>query len=227
MMHRLRSAEPPPVYSLGILIDGAGPETHLEYRDEYLGQGVRFSFPVIQLDGWRDRAEALRARAPSNPFAVVILAQLAANEHPDKATRLRPKFELVRGLKAYGYDEESVRQIYRLVDWLITLPEDLEEQYQERLQTLSEEDEMTYVTTTERWGIKKGRLEGRAEGLQEGLSEGTQRGQAELLLRQVQRRFGALPDEVSQRIRTAAGPQLELWALNILDAATLEDVFRD
>jgi hypothetical protein len=142
---------------------------------------------------------------------VVILAQLAANEHPDKATRLRPKFELVRGLKAYGYDEESVRQIYRLVDWLITLPEDLEEQYQERLQTLSEEDEMTYVTTTERWGIKKGRAEG----------------QAELLLRQVERRFGPVTDEVTQRIRTAAGPQLELWALNILDAATLEDVFRD
>ena len=62
---------------------------------------------------------------------------------------------------------------------------------------------------------REGRVEGRVEG------------QADLLLHQIQRRFGPAPDDVTQRIRTAQTSQLKAWSLNILDAGTLEDVFRD
>lgn len=43
----------------------------------------------------------------------------------------------------------------------------------------------------------------------------------------IQRRFGPISDAVTQRIRTAQAPQLEIWSLNLLDASALEDVFRD
>lgn len=52
-------------------------------------------------------------------------------------------------------------------------------------------------------------------------------GQADLLLRQIERRFGAVPDAVTQRIHDADESALTLWSLNVLDAATLDEVFRD
>lgn len=39
--------------------------------------------------------------------------------------------------------------------------------------------------------------------------------------------FGSLPNDAAQRIRTANVSRLEGWALNFVDATTLEDVFRD
>lgn len=102
---------------------------------------------------------------------------------------------------------------------MITLPEDLEPVFLDALSTLSEEETMTYVTTAERWGIKK--------GMTQGLEKGARNGQAELLLRQIQRRFGPITAGITQRVNAATAPQIELWALNFVDAATLEDVFQD
>ena len=142
------------------------------------------------------------------------MAQLLANRYRDKRTRLGPKFDLARSLRRYGYAPETASQIYRLIEWMITLPKDLEPEYLRAVSALSEESKMTYVTLIEREGIKRGRAEGRAEG------------QADLLLRQIQRRFGAVDEATAQRIRSAQAQELETWSLNILDAETLEDVFR-
>ena len=61
---------------------------------------------------------------------------------------------------------------------------------------------------------------------QQWLKEGKRDGQADLLLGMVERRFGIVPDAVAQRIRHADESQLMLWSLNILDATTLDEVFR-
>lgn len=58
------------------------------------------------------------------------------------------------------------------------------------------------------------------------LQEGREEGQAELLLDMIQCRFGPVPDEVAQRIQAAPVPQLKTWALNFVNAATLDEVFR-
>ncbi len=82
---------------------------------------------------------------------------------------------------------------------------------------------MSYVTIAERHGLAKGLAKGRIEGWAGGRIEG----QAELLLGLIQRRFGPVPDDVTQRIQTAQTAQLQAWSLNVLDAVTLEDVFQD
>lgn len=215
LMRQSDLALPPPVYSLGILLDNPGVGDHLVYTDEHRGQGVHFTFPVVELEAWRSRWDELESRAAGNPFAVVVMAQLQANRYRDKRTRLGPKFELVRSLRRYGYAPNTAGQIYRLIEWMITLPKDLEPEYLRAVNALSEEHKMTYVTLIEREGIKRGRVEGRVEG------------QADLLLRQVRRRFGAVDEATEQRIRSARARDLETWSLNILDAATLDDVFRD
>jgi hypothetical protein len=64
-------------------------------------------------------------------------------------------------------------------------------------------------------------LEGRAQGKAEGKAEG----RTELLLRQLQRRFGPLPRDVSDRLTTASIDDLDRWALRVLDAGSLDEVF--
>jgi hypothetical protein len=65
---------------------------------------------------------------------------------------------------------------------------------------------------------------GRQRGEQLGEQRGRQQGEAGLLLRQLERRFGVLPDGARDRVLTADIVTIEEWALRVLDAATLEEV---
>ena len=65
--------------------------------------------------------------------------------------------------------------------------------------------------------LRQGRQEGRVEGLIEG--------KAEVLLRQLTRRFGPLPEDVTARVKSGATEQLDLWIDRVLDAPSLEAVF--
>ncbi len=57
-----------------------------------------------------------------------------------------------------------------------------------------------------------------------GEQTGEKRGEAKMLTRQLQRRFGDLPIWASQKIADAERSTLEEWSLRILDATTLESV---
>jgi hypothetical protein len=63
------------------------------------------------------------------------------------------------------------------------------------------------------------------EWVRESQQNGVQIGEATILKRQLTRRFKVVPPETLDRIDQALPEQLEEWADNILDAATLEDVF--
>ena len=62
---------------------------------------------------------------------------------------------------------------------------------------------------------------------EEGLQQGLQQGETTALKRLLTRRFKTIPSEVLMRIEQAVPGQLETWIENTLDAATLEDVFKD
>ena len=50
------------------------------------------------------------------------------------------------------------------IDWIMILPEALETQFDEAIFQYEKELRMQYVTSFERYGLKKGRQEGRQEG---------------------------------------------------------------
>jgi hypothetical protein len=58
------------------------------------------------------------------------------------------------------------------------------------------------------------------------LQEGRLEGEAALLLRLLERRFGALPAAVRDRVAAADAAALDTWSLRVLDAGSLEDVLR-
>ena len=77
--------------------------------------------------------------------------------------------------------------------------------------------------------FQRARDEARQEGMQEGVQQGVRQGRVEgeraVLERQLRRRFGAVPSDLAERLRQASTNDLEIWAENLLDASTLDDVF--
>jgi len=63
-------------------------------------------------------------------------------------------------------------------------------------------------------------------GWERGRAEGEQKGRA-LLLRMLEHRFGALPEDVRARVLAAEPVHVEEWTLRVLDATVVEDVFGD
>ncbi|MBF0141595.1 MAG: DUF4351 domain-containing protein, partial [Magnetococcales bacterium] len=76
-------------------------------------------------------------------------------------------------------------------------------------------------------GEQIGEQRGEQRGEQKGRQEGEQKGEAKILTRQLQRRFGTLPDWANEKIAKADQPLLENWSLRIFDAQSLDDIFSD
>jgi hypothetical protein len=79
------------------------------------------------------------------------------------------------------------------------------------------------ATRAEKW-IQGWLLEGEQKGRQEGEQKGRQQGEAAFLLRQLTRRFGALPGWTRDRVLQAEPPALEEWGLRVLDGGSLEEI---
>lgn len=82
------------------------------------------------------------------------------------------------------------------------------------------------VETMLRETVAEWKREWREEGLREGREEGLQQGEAALLMRQLERRFGPLTTDVRERIAAAGSEQLLNWGDRILTAQSLEQVFQ-
>ena len=66
----------------------------------------------------------------------------------------------------------------------------------------------------------------RAQEREEGRQEGRRQEAAEILLRQLQRRFGPLPEAVQSRVEAADRATLEQWSDRVVSAPTLEAVLQ-
>ncbi len=65
------------------------------------------------------------------------------------------------------------------------------------------------------------------DALAEGEAKGETKGRADLLLRLFRQRFGAIPESVEVKVRSAPLPDLEAWADALFDARKLDDVFQN
>lgn len=78
----------------------------------------------------------------------------------------------------------------------------------------------------EQWiGMQKGMMLDVEEAKRLGEEKGRADGKVEMLLRQLRRRFGPLPAEIEDRVRTASGDQLDEWSERFVDARDLAEVF--
>ena len=62
------------------------------------------------------------------------------------------------------------------------------------------------------------------QGIERGIERGRSEGQAGIVLRLLELRFGDVPDVVRERVRGASAAELEAWAEAVLVAASLDEV---
>lgn len=152
-----------PVYSLAILGDDEPSWQPGRYAHQLWDLRLIFEYPTIKLLDFRERLTELSAER--NAFATVILAHLAAlATWRDAAARHAAKLDLVRRLFMIGYDQEQGAELVRLIDWFLMLPEHMEPAFWRDVQHLEEEYRMTYITSIERIGLRRGLEQGREEG---------------------------------------------------------------
>jgi hypothetical protein len=62
---------------------------------------------------------------------------------------------LVRGLYERGFSKEDVRQLFRVIDWLMELPQRAQLQFEQEVDEYAEGRKMPFVTGFERRGMRK------------------------------------------------------------------------
>jgi hypothetical protein len=125
---------------------------------------VEFRFPIIKLLDYAARRAELEES--SNPFATVVLAHLDTQETvQDQGDRKDRKFRLIKRLRGRGWSDTQVRQLFKLIDWMMELPPPLADVFWNELKQYEEKEQVPFITTPERYG----RIEGRAEGITKGI----------------------------------------------------------
>ncbi|MBK5967526.1 MULTISPECIES: RpnC/YadD family protein [Thiorhodovibrio] len=212
--YKIRDVYQVPVASLAVLADTNRRFRPKSYSAALWGCRVQFDFPMVKLLDYAEPERWAGLEASDNVFALVVMAQIRAKETDDAETLKRWKFRLMRLMYDRGYERTLIEELFRLIDWMIRLPEGLEAEFRRELYELEEQCQMPYVTTVERAGIEKGK------------KLGVQQGEARTLLRQLDQKFG--PEAVQahrERIETAELEQLDTWLDRILTAETPETIF--
>lgn len=169
----------------------------------------RLRFPACKLihrlrSDWQDDH--------SLPVQVARAQIEALRTASDPEGRYRAKWQLVRKLYDLGYNVEEVREIFRLIDWMMHLRGDLDEQFEEQLMTFEESLEMPYVTSVERIWQARGEARGEARGIARGL------------LKPLAKICGPLSEEIDQRIHNLSIEKLDALAEAFLDFNSIDDL---
>ncbi len=181
---RIRDKYDKPLVSLAVLGDESLTWRPNRFSLETMGCKVDFVFPIVKLADFRTQLEQLEISR--NPFACIIVAHLqsfATKGQP--RDRLQWKVRIVKGLYEQGWTADRVRHIFRVIDWIIDLPVELQKEFRVNLNTIEEEKKMPYVTSVERLareeGIEQGIEQGIEKGIEQGIEKGVVIGQIQLL----------------------------------------------
>ncbi len=193
-----------PVASFVILTDDERNWRPAEYRAGLLGTKLQFEFPIAKLLDYGDRWDELEQS--DGPFAVIVQAHLTALRTRDNSQeRLQSKWHLTRRLYERGFNKREIIGLFRFLDWVLTLPDDLAGEYEGKLTQYEEEQKMKYVTSIERHGMQK--------GFEKGLKSGV----VDTAVRLLQRRFGALDEATQSHINALPLEQAQELTVAVLD----------
>lgn len=209
------------VASIAILADTDKTWRPNQYRRQVWNSEIARTFEVIKLIDFKSKIAELENH--TNPFAMVILIQLAALETKvNDKHRLLTKLEFIRALHKRGWSAEKSLNMYRFLDTLLCLNPKFELEYAESAKKIDEEFNVSIMLTGERLGYQKGMQ----EGIEQGIEQGIQYGEAHMLLNQLKVKFNDLPESYVERINRADANTLNQWGINLLMAQSLDEVFK-
>jgi hypothetical protein len=113
------------VVSLVVLGDTQASWRPQQYGYELWGCQMNLRFPSVKLLDYDTQLTTLEQNP--NPFAVLVVAHLRTQATTqDSQGRLQWKLSLIRQLYELGYTRDKILQLFRLIDWMMALPKDLE-----------------------------------------------------------------------------------------------------
>ncbi|WNV05375.1 hypothetical protein RP726_02930 [Candidatus Methylospira mobilis] len=177
-----------PVASMAVLADEHAAWRPDNFSYSVLGSETAIRFPVAKLTDYHDKLDELEVS--ENAFALITAAHIPTRRtRKNDQARKDAKSRLVRLLYQRKWGKQRVIDLFTVLDWMMKLPEELEQQLWHEIEAIDEKEKMRYVTSVERIGIAKGLQ----KGLLKGRREGRQEGETRLLKKQPERRFGTLP----------------------------------
>lgn len=166
-----------------------------------------FKFPTVKVLDYRKYWYEMQDSA--NPFALVVMAHLQALKLKNRPIELKEaKLQLVRLLFERGYDCEFVIKLLRFIQWLVQLPENLEEEFQVDLTKLKGVENVEIVTNYEIVLQKRAR----------------QQGFLEVLIPLLEGRFGAVEPSLQDRLKDLSADQLASLIVATAKFNSLNDV---
>ena len=207
-----------PVASLAVLADEHKMWKPTSYGFFVLGCRHTLEFPVAKLTDYEERLDELLAS--DNAFGWITAAHILTQKTKKQdEERYNAKLRLLRILYERHWEKQRVINLFNVIDWLMQLPEWLNNKVWQELETIEEREKVQYISSVERIGM--------AKGLAKGVAKGVAKGKSSLLEKQLEYRFGVLPQWVFEQLESAREEELEAWAKAIFTAPTLEAVFRN
>jgi hypothetical protein len=180
------------VISLAILADNTK-----HWRPDRFGYGeknakMELRFPIAKIIDFADKWDYLEQN--DNIFSLCIMAHLKAMETKDNyEQRKKWKFYLLRLMLKKGYGRKKIVQLLRFTDWVLTLPDELNQQLWHDFNQLKEVKKMPYISGFEKMLMEK--------GLQKGIQKGIQKAKQEDILEILAIKNDFIPDEIQQKIK--------------------------
>ncbi|WP_236739124.1 transposase [[Phormidium ambiguum] IAM M-71] len=197
--HRLFDRYRQKVFSFAVLGDENSNWRPTSYSYHRWGFHSSLQFPIIKLLDYRiDKLEE-----STNPFAIIIAAHLETQAtRNDLQRRFQSKLSLVRRLYERGYTKNQILELFRFIEWMMILPDTIQQQFKFQIRRIEEEKQMPYITSFER----DAKLEIARESV----------------IKVLETRFLPLPDALIQRINS--GNDIELLKQLLVSAVTINSV---
>lgn len=233
--YRLYDRYRQPIASLALLADDRTNWRPDKFGYDVCGCQLSLRFPIAKLVDWIGSDD--RLADSHNPFAFVTRAHLktrGTREQPME--RYAKKRQLLLDLRRHGWDKRIAFDLYKILDWMMRLPDELEEALWEDVKKVEESEQMRYVSSFERilidrgfkkgleQGIERGIEKGIEKGIEEGMQRGVMQGEVRLIERLLKKRFGDLPAWVDRRLQMATESELATWTDAVLTADSVESV---
>jgi len=172
---------------------------------------LNFSYHAIQLNrlNWRDFMDQ------RNPVAAALMAKMriAAED------RAKVKLECLRLLATLRLDPARMRLISGFVDMYLRLTASENELFERELATTSQDAKETIMEIVTSWMEA-----GITQGIQQGMQQGMQRGEFTLVMRQLARKLGEIPESLLEMVRDLNLSCLEELGDALLDFTRREDL---
>ena len=162
--YRLRDVYEQPIASMAILLDDDPLWRPIHYVESLWDSSITMQFPIIKLIDYNNQIAELEKS--TNPFAIIILAQLAALKKQDIGLKLANNLQITRKLYYLGFNKKEVLALFKFIDWIIPLTKESEMEYMKNVAKLERKEfGKNFICPAEKIWLEQGIEKGKAESI--------------------------------------------------------------